>query len=204
MKAKYEKLKNFLESGVDVQALTFNQLEIITEAPISPDYLNRKTFKWSNSSFFVAARDAGFVLDVVNYDDQYIVFKRTTPILSALITAVAPSSTASICASTPALTAPTAVVHNLSNRPIATELYMHRGVTLNPTNGLIDITKANANIIEPLIPAGLRETGTRRLLAKRYPPRAENLFAQIKANNNERDKLKALRVLVSSIVTKGA
>ena len=30
------------------------------------------------------------------------------------------------------------------------------------------------------------------------------LFAQIKANNNERDKLKALRVLVSSIVTKGA
>ena len=30
------------------------------------------------------------------------------------------------------------------------------------------------------------------------------LFAQIKANNNERDKLEALRVLVLSIVTKGA
>ena len=170
MKANYEKLKEFLESGVDVQALTFNQLEKITEAPISQDYLNRKTFKWSNSRFFIAARDAGFILDVVDYIQQYIIFRRTTPVLSALtVPVVAP------------VAAPTAgIVHPLSTRPIAAELRVYRGVTLNPTNGLVDITKANANIVEPLIPAGLRQTGTGRLLAKRYPPRAETLFIRIK------------------------
>lgn len=177
MKANYGNLRDFLRCGVDTQALTFEQLERITEAPISPDYVNRKTFKWSTSRFFIAARAAGFELDVVDYANRYIVFKRTVPALAVLTPAPA------VVAPAPVVPAPAGVIHPLSLRPIANELRLYHGLTLNLRTGLVDLTCANSAIIEPIIPMGLRSTATRRILAKRYPPNALNLFNRIKARN---------------------
>ena len=179
MKANYDNLRDFLRCGVDTQALTFEQLEIITEAPISPDYINRKTFKWSTSRFFIAARAAGFEIDIVDYVNHFIVFKRTVPALAVPAPAPAPA----VIAPAPVVPAPAGVIHPLSLRPIANELRLYRGLTLNPRTGLVDLTCANSAIIEPIIPMGLRSTVTRRLLAKRYPPHALNLFNAIKARN---------------------
>lgn len=172
MKPKYEKLRDFLVCGVDVQILTFDQLEIITEAPISPDYLNRKTFKWANSRFLMAANDAGFGIEDVDYNRRYLVFRRTASSLAVAVPAPAPI--------VPALAGH---VHPLSHRPIAEELINNHGLLLNPENGLVDITRANADIIEPLIPHRLRSSITGRILAKSYPPRAKTLFLGIKARS---------------------
>ena len=179
MKPKYENLKDFLMLGVDEQVLTFSQLETITGAPISPDYLNRKTFKWTSSRFYMAARDAGFEIEDVDYTRHYLIFKRSVPTLT--VAAPTPMATAPVMAAPAAI--PPGVMHQLSLRPIAEELRLYHGVTLNPTHGLVDITRSNADIIEPLIPHRLRSTVTGDLLSKSYHPNAKNLFDRIKAHN---------------------
>jgi len=79
MKANYEKFGAFLESGADKQVLSFPQIEMIIGEEISPVYINRRTFKQSNSRFRIAANSVGFEITNVDYELSFATFERAEP-----------------------------------------------------------------------------------------------------------------------------
>ena len=71
MKTKFYKLtETLLNNGGDTQNYTFDEIEQITEGTISNDYFNRRTFKWSTSAYQKAAREAGFEIVDVDYENR--------------------------------------------------------------------------------------------------------------------------------------
>lgn len=68
------------------------------------------------------------------------------------------------------------------SRLVLLELSRHHGLTLDPS-GLAELTGVNSGIVETLIPVGLRQHGTGRLLAKIYIQTAEVKFLSLKRAN---------------------
>ncbi len=80
MKPNYEKLKEFLENGADIQPFSFKQIEMIIGSEIPPVYTTRKTLNQKSSKIRMAAEEAGFYLSDVDYTRHLIKFERSTTI----------------------------------------------------------------------------------------------------------------------------
>ena len=76
MKANYEKLKEFLENGLDSLELTIGQIEMIIGLKLSETFKSKKTINEKDCEFRMAAEKAGFQLSSVDHDCCKIVFKR--------------------------------------------------------------------------------------------------------------------------------
>ena len=81
MKPNYEKLKEFLENGADIQPLSFKQIEMIIGSELPPVYTTRKTLNQKSSRIRMAAEEAGFYLSEIDYTHSWINFERPTAIV---------------------------------------------------------------------------------------------------------------------------
>lgn len=95
-----------------------------------------------------------------------------------LFASVTPTSSS---ATTPSASVVTPVATSLPL--VAAEMVLSKGLSIDSTTDLVEISTSNSAIVEAQIPLGLRQTGTGTLLAKRYLPNARDLYNSIKTAN---------------------